>query len=309
MNMTLAPIVLFAHRRPDHVGRTLRALAANPEARECTLIVFVDGPRSAAEVADVARVTDRCANAPGFGSIEIHASPDNKGLSRSIVDGLNRVFVEHESAVVLEDDLEVAPVFLRYVNAGLRRYWSEDSVISIHGHVYDVRKPLPEAFFVRGADCWGWATWRRGWSVFQSDASSLLAQIHVRGAERDFDFDGSFPYLRMLQAQAEGRIDSWAIRWYASAFLSGQLTLYPGRSLVRNIGQDGSGTHGDVGVQSTRRLPTSVPNLEGLRVEESDEGRAAFIDYFRREQRLDRKVRWELRQWRRRMMHRRESPT
>jgi hypothetical protein len=47
----------------------------------------------------------------------------------------------------------------------------------------------------------------------------------------------------MLEGQANGEIDSWAIRWYASAFLKEKFTLYPGKSLVANIGNDGSGTN------------------------------------------------------------------
>lgn len=47
----------------------------------------------------------------------------------------------------------------------------------------------------------------------------------------------------MLKRQIAGLNDSWAVRWYASAFLQNKLTLYPGRSLVQNIGFDGSGVH------------------------------------------------------------------
>ncbi len=47
----------------------------------------------------------------------------------------------------------------------------------------------------------------------------------------------------MLKDQIKGRNNSWAIRWYASAFLKDKLTLYPGRTLVQNIGYDGSGMH------------------------------------------------------------------
>ena len=29
---------------------------------------------------------------------------------------------------------------------------------------------IPETFFVKGADCWGWATWKRGWDLFELDS-------------------------------------------------------------------------------------------------------------------------------------------
>ena len=47
----------------------------------------------------------------------------------------------------------------------------------------------------------------------------------------------------MLKDQIEGKNNSWAIRWYASAFLKNKLCLYPGKSYIQNIGTDGSGTH------------------------------------------------------------------
>jgi hypothetical protein len=48
----------------------------------------------------------------------------------------------------------------------------------------------------------------------------------------------------MLKKQMAGKIDSWAVRWYWSVFKRGGLVLYPPESLIRNIGLDGSGTHG-----------------------------------------------------------------
>ena len=50
-------------------------------------------------------------------------------------------------------------------------------------------------------------------------------------------------FTRMLRRQVEGKNNSWAIRWNASLFLNDILSLNVGRSLVRNIGFDGSGTN------------------------------------------------------------------
>jgi hypothetical protein len=162
---------------------------------------------------------------------------------------------------------------------------------------------VPDAFFIRGADCWGWATWRRGWQVYQADGQALLVEIQRRGLSTAFDFDGSFPYEAMLRAQVEGRIDSWAIRWYASAFLANKLTLYPGKTLIENIGSDGSGTHGDVSPRTESILQTAAPNMADVAVREDQVARAAFIDYFKREQRIHRKAAWQLRRWRHVLSH------
>jgi hypothetical protein len=45
----------------------------------------------------------------------------------------------------------------------------------------------------------------------------------------------------MLVNQQSGKTESWAIRWYLSVFFRGGLVLYPKKTLVENIGFDGSG--------------------------------------------------------------------
>ena len=86
----------------------------------------------------------------------------------------------------------------------------------------------------------------------------------------------------MLKDFTRGRNDSWAIRWYAASFLAGKLCLYPGRSLVRNIGNDDSGTHSrrssrfDVALSSTRI------DLSQLEMSISEQSRQAFVSYFRK---------------------------
>lgn len=88
----------------------------------------------------------------------------------------------------------------------------------------------------------------------------------------------------MLENQIAGRNDSWVIRWYASALLASKFTLYPGQSLVRNIGNDGSGTHGGATNRFDGNLAQQAPDLSGLVsglvVEKSAAARSAFERHF-----------------------------
>ena len=155
---------------------------------------------------------------------------------------------------------------------------------------------MPETFFLRGADCWGWATWKRGWDLFEPDGEKLLAGINAQNIRKEFNYDGSYDLVGMLYSQIKGKIDSWAIRWYASAFVKNKLTLYPGESLVLNIGNDGSGTHCGTTEMFTSRLTKYELKLVKIAVFESSEARSAVVDYFHSNritflQRLKRKVR------------------
>lgn len=102
---------------------------------------------------------------------------------------------------------------------------------------------MSEAFFLSLVCCWGWATWKRAWKLYEPDAKKLIKGIEEKNSDRQFNLNNSYPYFELLKQQMDNKIDSWAIRWYASSFLSNKLMLYPPASLSQNIGMDGSGSH------------------------------------------------------------------
>jgi hypothetical protein len=280
-----APVALFAYRRPDHLRSTIESLQRNPEAPRTALTIFSDGARGTGDEDGVADVRAYAAIITGFASVELVARPRNFGLAASIIDGVTAMLARHERVIVVEDDLLVSQHFLAYMNDGLERYAEDTRVASIHAYIYPLAQPVAETFFLRGADCWGWATWRRAWQHFNPDGRALLAQLQARGLTRDFDHGGVAGFTEMLAGQIAGRNNSWAIRWHAACFLDGLLTLYPARSLVHNIGNDGSGTHRDYDAQNNRfgREVTATPvTVDPILVEESQEARNAVTDYFRR---------------------------
>jgi hypothetical protein len=238
-----APVVLFVYNRPVHTALVIDSLLKNFEAKKTDLIIYSDAPKALCFQAQVQEVRALVSDVKGFKSVRIILRENNLGLSRSIISGVSDVLDEYGVAIVLEDDLVVSPFFLKYMNSGLDLYRDDKKVASIHGYTYPVNDLLPETFFLRGGDCWGWATWSRAWGHFNLDGVLLLSELKERGLTKEFDLDGSYPYIKMLKNQIQGKNDSWAIRWHASLFLKNMLTLYPGRSLVQNIGHDGTGVH------------------------------------------------------------------
>jgi hypothetical protein len=240
INKMLAPIVLFTYRRTGTLVQTIHALRQNELAEQSDLFVFSDGGKNASEWETVNFIRDYCKRLEGFKSIKVIPSEHNLGLATSIIGGVNWVLSQYSKVIVVEDDLITSPYFLRYMNESLDFYEDDDRVICVSGYVYPI-KGLPETFFVKGADCLGWGTWKRGWELFDYRSQYLCdAIIEYR---REFDFNNSYPYYRMLKKKADGKLDSWAILWYASAFLADKYTLYPRQSLVRHIGNDSFATH------------------------------------------------------------------
>lgn len=289
-----APIAVFAFNRPNHLARTLEALAACPEAWQTSITLYCDGSRRSSDDAAVAAVRGVAQATTGFASLTVAPSERNLGLAASIIRGVGAQLAVSDRVIVVEDDLVVSPHFLRFMNRGLDLYADEPRVASIHGYTYPTGEVLPETFFQRGADCWGWATWARGWRHFEVDGSRLLARLRQRRLTRRFDFDGRYPYTRMLKDQIAGRNSSWAIRWHAACFLDDLLTLYPGRTLVENIGNDSSGTHFGTTDIYTGTATDRPVELQPIAIEESQPAREAFKRFHRRHQGLRQRVRGTL---------------
>ena len=120
------------------------------------------------------------------------------------------------------------------------------------------------------------ATWKDRWALFEPDGAKLMDELKFRNLKRRFDFNGTYPFTRMLAKQIAGKNDSWAICWHASAFLKGKFTLHPGRSLVQNIGIDGSGTHCGSTDAFIIDLVNNPVRVECMPVEESIHAIEAF---------------------------------
>jgi len=277
-----APIALFVYNRPDHTRRTVDSLRQNKLSEASDLIVFSDAPKSEAHAEKVREVREYVRTIDGFKSLLIVERNSNYGLARSIIEGVTEIVEKYGRIIVLEDDMVTSAYFLSYMNDALMRYANDERVVCIHGYMFPIEQPLPEAFFLPGADCWGWATWRRGWACFNPDGQFLLDELKRRKLASEFDYHGAYPFSKMLEGQIRGDNDSWAVRWHASAFLAGKLTLHPGRSLVRNIGNDRSGTHCGDSADLDVGLSDRAINLEALAVESSQVGLQAFEEFFRK---------------------------
>jgi hypothetical protein len=280
LDQELAPVLLFVYNRPIHTLKTLQALAANPGADRTDLIVYSDGPKNISETPKVEETRDLVSAFFGFKSVQIVARETNLGLADSIITGVSEVLEEYENVIVLEDDLITAPGFLTYMNKGLNFYKDEMKVVSIHAYAPETKESLPDTYFLKGADCLGWATWRRGWKHFNPNGSELLKDLYDKKLSYQFNFSGTYGFTRMLEDQIDGKNQSWAIRWYASTFLLNLLTLHPGTSFISHIGNDGSGTHSPNKPDLTVKLRSPNPNIELIKVCESAPARKIHEQYY-----------------------------
>lgn len=280
---TYAPILLFVYNRPEHLKQLIASLQANAEAAQSMLFIYTDAARNKADEEQVNKVREVIRHIDGFASIEVIERATNWGLARNIIGGVTEQIRRYGRVIVLEDDLVVAPYFLRFMNDALEAYKDEPQVGHIQACDFTQDASLPDTFLIKFTGSWGWATWERAWQHFNPDGQALLNELENHRLTRRFDFNGNYRFTRMLRRQVQGKNNSWAIRWNASLFLKDILSLNVGRSLVQNNGFDGSGIHcGGGNLYRSQLWMQPLPVEKITPICENEAARAAFARYYHR---------------------------
>ena len=256
MPLTLAPILLFCYNRPGHVRQTVASLKQNPLASRSRLYVFSDGPKNGKAVRSVAEVRVFLPQISGFAEVILHESPQNRGLAASVIRGVTQVLEKHGKAIVLEDDLEVTPDYLDFMNAALDTYASRPGVFSVGGYLPPIAIPADypdDVLLLPRASSWGWGTWLDRWQQVDWDMNYYDELVRNPAARREFTRGGE-DLWPMLQKQRRGLISSWAVRWSYAHTAHHAYCLHPIGAKVRSTGADGSGTH----VNNTRRYDVKL---------------------------------------------------
>ena len=236
-----------------------------------TLYVFSDGPADASAQADVARVRELIA-AIDWITPSVTASERNLGLSASIRAGLDTVFARHSRAIVVEDDVCVAPGFYAYAKAALHAYEHEPRVAGITGLRYPFsRKPLrsyPFDAFMSPRFCsWSWATWGDRWERFEFDHETLRRRLRARGDLRPDRAGADMPWMIRAAIEDESMGGSWDVDCAASMLLDDQYFVTPTWNMVENSGLSEGTHHAGSPPRWTLAWETAHrPDLGGLRL-------------------------------------------
>lgn len=236
------PVVLFVFNRDRQLRRTLDCLKANDVKK---LIVFADGPRNHDDLAGIEKVRTLI-NEIDWVDVDKHYQKKNKGLSQSIQDGLNAVFKKYGQAIILEDDVCVAPGFYAYMLRCLERYKDTAQVAGVTGLRYPFsRRHLGtdeyDVFFTPRFASWGWATWKRTWDEVSFDVDKLMPRLknkRLNGGGADL------PYA--VNELAAGRLTGcWDVFFYMNMLLNKQSFVWPKFNMVVNTGlTEGSHANG-----------------------------------------------------------------
>ena len=234
--------LLFTYHRYEHTKKTIDALSKNTELPEY-LIVFQDGKNNKTDIGGWDKV-NALINEINFCPTEVIVHDKNRGLANSIVEGINYAMKSFDAVIVIEDDCVTAKGFMSFMVQALKQYEQYEKVLQIGGYsipFFDESKE--ELLFYGRAETWGWATWKEKWKLYDNKDRDLIERIcNDKRLSTNLGIWGG-DLFDMYCAQIEGKIDSWAVFWALSFIENDGVVLAPRKSLVSNIGLDGSGTN------------------------------------------------------------------
>lgn len=265
-----APLLLFVYNRLDVLKQTVSTLQSNFLAADTELFVFSDGPKKDSDTTKIDTVRAYVKSINGFKNLQVFEAPKNKGLARSIIEGVSQIIDLYGRVVVLEDDMLTSTNFLVFMNQCLETYDNKKNVFSISGFAPPIKSPRKykaDVYFSPRNSSNGWATWRDRWMQVDWNVSDYDAFISNKRKRAEFNKGGS-DLSGMLKRQIEGKINSWSIRFCYQEYKAKAFTVYPVVSKIQNIGFGKDATHSnnynryhtvlDNGTKSEFSLPPEV---------------------------------------------------
>lgn len=238
-------IAVFCYKRAAKLKRSMEALLQNPECADMDIVFFCDGHKGEGDKAGVEATRAYINTLSGFKNVHKQFRERNLSTGPNFEQGINWLCTHYDQFIVVEDDLVVSPNYIRYMLDALDFYRGEQSVFSISGFAFPLRKEdyqydtvMHERFC-----CYGWASWsdRVKQVVWNKE---LLAQwlYQTPGFRQQLNKEG-MDLSRILDKQISGKISTWDIQMQVQVARHHMKVVYPLISKGSNIGFDEESTN------------------------------------------------------------------
>jgi len=239
LDMGDTAVAMIVFNRPE---LTRRVLAAVAQARPTKLFVIADAARAVrpGEEARVAEVRALFDEIDWPCTVHRNFSDTNNGCKRRIISGIDWLFENVDSAIILEDDCLPVPKFFDYCEEMLSTYRDDPRVFSISGSNFlDTIEPAGHYFSQTPAN-WGWATWRDRWAHYVGDPDDVAAVVSRTWRRQPM----KWAYWRKIFSMlATGKFDAWDYQWMLTHWRHNAMCVKPTQNLVENIGFGSDATH------------------------------------------------------------------
>lgn len=263
-----APIIVFTHKRLDHLKKLLISLKKNPECKTSKVYFFIDGPKDKRNKLNTKKIFYYLKSIKFFKSKKIVYRKKNLGSAKSILEGINYVSKKEKNFIVLEEDLIVSDEFLFFCNKTLKLYKNDQKIWHINCWIFENLDFSQKFFISTHMSCWGWATWSNRWLKLKKIKKKSIYLDVKRNFKEKFDYLNTGSYLSLI-LNHKGKIDTWAVYWYYTIFKNKGFAITPFKTLVVNRGFDFNSTNTKINYFNKSRIIKKTINYKIQKIKPS----------------------------------------
>lgn len=251
---SFAPVVIPTLCRYKHLIALLESLAQCRFASETEVFVAVDFPAKAVHEPGYRRICDYLDKVGNLTFKKLHVIRRERnygfgkhGNARLLI---NEILHKFDRYIYTEDDNCFAPGFLEFINYNLERYKDDKSILAICGYQYpvDFHFDNPQILKLEQFSAWGYGIWKDRYEIINSNRDNKASLLEILNNQQYRKYTlahrpNLFTELLGMSNGAPILSDSFNS---SLQIAKGLKSIFPSKSLVRNCGWDGSGTHGGV---------------------------------------------------------------
>lgn len=241
--MNYYPVIIPTLCRYEHLKRCVDSLAKNTHADKTELIISLDYPAKESHREGYEKILTYIDSIKGFKKVTCLKQVHNVGVWDNLMLLFDYAYRYYDAVIFTEDDNEFSPCFLDYMDKALDKYWKEDKVTGICGYlpIYYGNNYNKE-FFTLQSSSWGWGQWKHKNQLNDLSLSQLIKLLKSKKNALRIFLHSPRTFYQVLDMIEQRAI--WEDVYFTCLnILNETYQLRPYKSLVRNWGMDGSGTH------------------------------------------------------------------
>ncbi|UOE48311.1 nucleotide-diphospho-sugar transferase [Mucilaginibacter sp. SMC90] len=238
------PVLFLIFNRPDFTDMVFEAIA---EIKPQYLYIAADGPRPdkpddiglcTKTRSIIERINWNC-------EVKTLLRDKNLGCRSAVSEAISWFFENVSEGVILEDDCLPDKTFFPFCAELLEKYRFDNKVMSISGSnlLPEGWKKNTQSYHLAHGGIWGWATWKRAWSLYDIEMKSWPEQETKAKIKTQLGTPEWYnSYYGMFESSFNKSLNTWDIQWFYSILINNGTAINPSVNLVKNIGY-GNGTH------------------------------------------------------------------
>lgn len=261
---TQAAVLLLIHKRPLQTSMVMQAIR---EAQPSRLYVSADGPRDHVEgeqvlcdqaLSESRKVDWNCLRQENVAS-------KNLGCAKAVKRGIDWFFSQEPEGIILEDDCVPLRDFFRLCDFALERFRFDERIMMVSGTNVAGSWELPSHasyFYSSLGGIWGWATWRRAWSVHQGGYADFALATKNHLIRKNLSWIDGITRQGAIRRSRDHVMDTWAFPWALTRHVHRGLSIVPRTNLVDNVGFGKDASH----TLRNPRIPAAQEMCDGTLV-------------------------------------------